>query len=283
MLTGVEMKTTVLTAKEVLKGYDIVSVLYPYVPLLSHWRAWEYAAYKKFRLKGRILDVGCGDGRYFQLVFPNLKDVVGIDMDQTVVDLARKSGIYRIVHTAPAHKVPETNETFDHVFANCSLEHMDCLDEVLSEIYRCLKPGGSLICSVVTDYFVRWSLLHNLISIAGYDDVATVLQKDYIDYHHLRNPLSVSNWSRKFSKAGLLVEEHIPILPKFNSGLFLLTDGLWHVKRACGGEIGEIIFPYFSINKKFPKGFRQIISGLLDMETNWQECSGAVFKVRREK
>ena len=34
------------------------------------------------------------------------------------------------------------------MFANCSLEHMDHLDAVLSEIHRCLKPGGTLLCSV---------------------------------------------------------------------------------------------------------------------------------------
>ena len=50
------MNSTILHAKDVLHGYDKVATLYPYIPSLSHWRAWEYAAYQKCVLNGRILD-----------------------------------------------------------------------------------------------------------------------------------------------------------------------------------------------------------------------------------
>ena len=73
------MNHQLLDSNEILTGYDAVSALYPYIPSMSHWRAWEYAAYKRFSIAGRILDVGCGDGRYFKLIWPNADDVVGID------------------------------------------------------------------------------------------------------------------------------------------------------------------------------------------------------------
>jgi SAM-dependent methyltransferase len=275
------LNTNTLSPEAVLNGYDAVSALYPHIPSLSHWRAWEYAAYQHYCLNDRILDLGCGDGRYFQLIWPHATEVVGVDMNSGVAELARQSGIYRAVHVVPAQQVPEPDASFNHVFANCSLEHMDYLDDVLAEIYRCLKPGGTLLCSVVTDRFVQWALLPNLVAMAGFDAAAKALRQDFLDYHHLANPLSVEDWVHSFNRAGLVAEEHIPILPKHNSGIFLLMDGLWHVKKEGSGELGDAIFPFLSANDNFPSAFRKVFSGLLDMEIDWLDCSGAVFSVRK--
>ena len=270
-----------LTAEQVLQGYDRVAELYPHIPSLSHWRAWEYAAYQHHRLDGRILDLGCGDGRYFRLIWPQAANVVGVDMDPAVAQLGRQSGVYGEVHLAPAHHIPESDASFAHVFANCSLEHMDHLDAVLAEIHRCLRPGGTLLCSVVTNRFVEWSLLPHLVALAGFQDAAAALQRDFSSYHHLANPLSVADWEASFDRAGLVCEEHIPILPKHNSGIFLSMDTLWHIKRAGGGEMGDVIFPFLSANANFPGAFRKVLAGLLEMETDHHDCSGAVFLVRK--
>lgn len=275
------MQNKILTPSDILTGYDAVSALYPHIPSLSHWRAWEYAAYRRYSAAGRTLDLGCGDGRYFRLIRPQVEEVVGVEVNPGVAESARQSKVYREVHVAPAHRVPEPDASFDHVFANCSLEHMDYLDAVLLEVHRCLKPRGTLLCSVVTNRFVEWSLLPNLVAHAGFADVATALQKDFLDYHHLANPLSVDEWVASFRRAGLVPEEHIPILPKNNSGIFLLMDSLWHVRRSMGGELGDVIFPFLSANPKFPRAFRTVLAGLLEMETDWQDCSGAVFLLRK--
>ena len=224
------MRTSTLSVDDVLEGYDAVSRLYPYIPSLSHWRAWEYAAYQNYMLHGRVLDLGCGDGRYFRLIWPLVENVVGIELDRRVAQLAAQSGTYLEVHVTPAHQIPERDGSFDHVFANCSLEHMDHLDGVLAEIRRCLKPGGTLLCSVVTDRFVEWSLL--------------------------------------------------PMLPRHNRGIFQMIDCLWHVRRAVGGEMGDVIFPLLSANPQFPGGFRKVLAGLLEMETDPFDSCGAVFHVR---
>ncbi|CAN7474594.1 methyltransferase domain-containing protein [Caballeronia sp. LjRoot34] len=275
------MENRILLADEVLRGYDAVCPLYPHVPPLSHWRAWEYAAYQHCRIDGRVLDLGCGDGRYFRLIWPEIMDAVGVDMEPVVAELGRNSGVYRAVHVAPAHQVPEPDASFDHVFANCSLEHMDHLDTVLAEIHRCLKPHGTLVGSVVTNRFVEWSLLSNLVAMAGHGETAQALQKDFLEYHHLANPLTIDGWASSFERAGLVLEAHIPILPKINSGIFLLMDSLWHVKRKSGGELGDVIYPFLSANANFPAAFRKVFEGLLDMETDWQDTCGAVFVVRK--
>jgi len=275
------MLNKLLQAEEILMAYAAVSKLYPHIPPLSHWRSWEYAAYQHYQLSGRVLDLGCGDGQYFKLIWPNLTNVVGVDMNPEVARLGQQSGVYRDVHVAPAHQIPEPDASFDHVFANCSLEHMDHLDAVLAEIHRCLRPGGSLLCSVVTNHFVEWSLLPNLVAMAGFDEAAIALQKDFVDYHHLANPLSVNNWIKRFASAGLVAEEHIPVLPKVNGSMFLLMDSLWHIKVLRGGEVGDMVFPFLAANENFPTGFRKVFEGLLAMEVDWHEGSGAVFLVRK--
>jgi len=275
------MRTFLLEREDILLGYDAVSILYPSVPPLSHWRAWEYAAYQKHQLSGRILDLGCGDGRYFNLIWPQAHDVIGIDVDPVVAQLASFSGIYNEVHVTTACQLPLPDHSIDHVFANCSLEHMADLEEVLAEIYRCLRPGGTLLCSVVTNRFIEWSLLPHLFTLAGYDQAATNLKREFLSYHNLVNPLTVTEWEQKLNGAGFVSELHTPILPKFNSGFFLLMDSLWHVKRVQGGEIGDNIFKLLSANLSFPPAFRNVIAGLLDMEQDWLDCSGAVFLARK--
>lgn len=264
-----------------MQAYDRVVEIYPHIPPLSHWRSWEYAAYQHFSLEGRILDLGCGDGRYFRLVWPQATDVVGVDMNPTIAELGRQSGVYREIHVVPAHQVPEPANSFDSVFANCSLEHMNFLDAVLAEVHRCLKPGGSLLCSVVTDRFTEWLLLPHLLSMAGHNNIAADLQKEFLDYHNLVNPISVDEWGQRFTRAGLIPQEHVPILPKFNSYIFLLMDSLWHVKRPERGEMGDLVFPFLSTNASFPGAFRKVFAGLLEMESEWKDCSGAVFLVRK--
>src|SRR6185503_14601243 len=106
------MKQSQLSLAEVLAGYDAVSQLYPYVPSLLLWRAWEYAAYQRYSLPEPVLDIGCGDGRYFQLVWPQIREVVGVDMDPGVADAARRSGVYRAVHETPAHQLPTPQAHF---------------------------------------------------------------------------------------------------------------------------------------------------------------------------
>lgn len=275
------MRSFKLTTEEVLLGYDAVCTLYPHVPPLSHWRAWEYAAYQKYQLNGRILDLGCGDGSYFKLLWPHANNVIGVDIDSVVAEAGKAGGAYQAIHVVAAHQIPEADATFDHVFANCSLEHMDRLDEVLSEIFRCLKPGGTLLCSVVTNRFIEWSPLPALVAAAGFDEAAQTLQGNAETYHHLANPLQIEKWQEKFAQAGLITDEHIPILPRYNSGAFLLMDSLWHVKKRGGGEIGDLIFGLLSDNPRFPAAFRNVFAGFIGMENDWQDCSGAVFLVRK--
>ena len=254
-----------LSVPEVLAGYDAVSALYPHVPGLSLWRAWEYAAYQRYQRPEPVLDIGCGDGQYFRLVWPNIQNVSGVDFNHEVVELARKFGIYREVYEAPAQHLPVPPRSFASAFANCSLEHMDDVSQVLRGIHDAVKPGAPFLLSVVTEKFVEWRTLPRVAEWIGAVDRAGDIQAGYERYHHLVNPFPVEVWVDKLGGAGFEVLEHIPILPEMVSRIFLLIDTLWHIPKPGGGEFGELMYPYFQSLPNFPDGLRLVLEGALRM------------------
>jgi SAM-dependent methyltransferase len=276
------VKQSFLSLEEVLSGYDAVSQLYPHIPPMCIWRAWEYAAYHRYTLSEPVLDIGCGDGRFFQLAWPEIRDVVGVDADPAVAEAARRFGIYREVHVAPAHQLPVLPESFAFAFANCSLEHMDHLPEVLSSIRRSLHHGGFSLFSVVTDKFIEWATLSLLIDRIGEPERARTLQAEYEAYHHLVNPFPLEVWMEHLEKAGFEVLEHVPIVPEMTSRLFLFLDHLWHVRR-LGGELGDMLHTYLATLPNFTQAFRQVLAGVLQMERDFSTGSGAILWARRSR
>ena len=192
----------------------------------------------------------------------------------------RGSGLLELYHSA--HRLDEVPIRFAAAFANCSLEHMDQLDEVLESIRGRLQPGGAFLLSVVTDKFMEWNPLPSLFEIVGQEGLARSLQADYRNYHHLVNVFSSSRWAGGLDKAGFEVLEHTPIIPELTSRLFSFADHLWHI-REKENELGSRIGSYLAQFPKFSEGFRLLLEGVLKMERDWALGSGAVFWARRRR
>ena len=270
------MKQPLFALDEILNGYDAVSQIYPFIPSMCIWRAWEYAAYRRYQLTEPVLDIGCGDGHFFRLVWPALREVVGIDTDPGVVEAARRSGVYREIYHAPAHRLPEAAGSFGSAFANCSLEHMDNLPQVLQRVRASLRPGGTFLLSVVTDKFLEWDPMPLFAEAIANDQAARALKSDYVNYHHLVNPISAADWTKLLEDSRFEVVEHMPIVPEVTSRVFLFFDHLWHI-RFAKREAGDRLFSYFSSIPQFPQGFRKVLAGILKMEVDWETGSGAIF------
>lgn len=98
----------------------------------------EWAAQRIGALsRGRVLDVGCGDGRFLP------PDGVGIDVDAARLRLAARRSAR--VAVADAHALPFPDATFDTALANRMLNDAGAIDGVLAEIGRVLRPGGRLL------------------------------------------------------------------------------------------------------------------------------------------
>jgi len=96
---------------------------------------------------GKILDVGCADGIFTQVILKKskAKKIVGIDVMKNSVDWANKhwkrNKKMKFV-VADVHKLPFKAGSFDAVFALEVLEHIFKPAEVLKEIKRVMKKGG---------------------------------------------------------------------------------------------------------------------------------------------
>jgi SAM-dependent methyltransferase len=272
--------TPPLPFEEIEAGCRIVAQLYPWIPSMILWRGWEYAAYRRFTLAEPVLDVGCGDGRFFQLVFPDCRDVVGVEMDAAVARAAMDSGVYRDVYRVAADTLPAGAERFGSAFANCSLEHMDNLPAVLRGIHDSLRDGGTFLCSVVTDRFIQWSPLSLVVAAAGAPGRAWEVQRQHESYHHLANPLPKAAWLSAFDAAGFDIEQEFSILPELTARLFLFIDQIWHLRRD-DGECSEPLHQYLKGFPSFNEGFTRVLSGVLAMERDWHDGIGLVVLLRK--
>lgn len=149
--------------------------------------------------KKSVMDFGCGDGFFAKILFRNEKIDVGIDIDDSVLTDAKKSGIYKKVYLYDGKKLPFKGETFSTVVSNCVMEHVDNLSGVLKEINRVIKKEGRLYTSVMTN---KWEdhLLGGKIFGKKYLLWMRKIQKHY-------NLLSEKEWEKIFKKAGFSVAE----------------------------------------------------------------------------
>lgn len=93
---------------------------------------------------GKLLDVGCGDGTFLDLMRRKGWDVDGIDFDAKAIATARqKYNLTLRCGDLKAAGLPA--ESFAAVTMSHVIEHLPDPVEMLTEIRRLLKPGGCLI------------------------------------------------------------------------------------------------------------------------------------------
>jgi 2-polyprenyl-3-methyl-5-hydroxy-6-metoxy-1,4-benzoquinol methylase len=106
-------------------------------------------------VSGLVLDVGCNDGTFSQVVFEKTKakKLVGIDIDTKPITWAKKhwSASEMSFSVGDAHHLKFKTGLFDAVFCLEALEHVKDPAQVLGELKRVLKKGGYGIFLVPTD------------------------------------------------------------------------------------------------------------------------------------
>jgi 2-polyprenyl-3-methyl-5-hydroxy-6-metoxy-1,4-benzoquinol methylase len=114
-------------------------------------------------IRGRIhlaLDLGCRDGALVELLaIPNLS-VIGVDIDLTALKSADERHVLRPC-CADLWKptIPFRSNSFDLVVAGEILEHVPFPDQLVAEIARVLRPGGSVVGSVPNSFRLKNRLL----------------------------------------------------------------------------------------------------------------------------
>lgn len=94
----------------------------------------------------RLLDVGCGNGLYYNKLVERQQDVnyYGMDLLESMVEHHPLRNKHRIM-LGNAEKLPYANDSFDIVMANHMMHHIDNIETALSEFRRVLTPSGVLV------------------------------------------------------------------------------------------------------------------------------------------
>lgn len=120
--------------------------------LLEHLARYHFSM---LYAKGRVLDFACGSGYGTQLVAKlnkqNLNEIIGVDLNEDAITYARA----RYHHPLASYQVadvtdttlPEQLGTFDTILSFETLEHIHDEAAFMSNLYRLLKPGGTLVMS----------------------------------------------------------------------------------------------------------------------------------------
>ncbi len=92
------------------------------------------------------VDLGCGTGLVGPLVKPWVRSLVGVDLSQQMLDLAKKRGVYdELVREEVTAFVQARPTAFELVLCTETLLYFGDLDVLFAAVARCLRPGGRFI------------------------------------------------------------------------------------------------------------------------------------------
>jgi len=139
--TEVEANHTQLEQRKVVHrrfGYDSASGV-------------RYVLEKALPLRGRVLDVGTGKGRFVIALARHVTHVTSVDVSAEEQRCARLEAAHAGVSNRirfvlqDARRLPWSAATFDAVVSWNVIHHLDDPERVFDEMLRVLKPGGKLV------------------------------------------------------------------------------------------------------------------------------------------
>jgi len=185
-----------------------------------------------------VLELGCGTGSFTRELARSGANVVAIDVSSELLEIAKANSSAPNVRyeIRNAYELSYPNATFDSVVGSSVLHHLE-VEDALREIYRVLKPGGTIYFtepnmlnpqiaiqknipwikqklgdSPDETAFFRWPL-RRLLEQTGYRNIRI----DPFDFLHPKTPVAVIN---RVSAIGRLLE-NVPLVSEFAGSLYI--------------------------------------------------------------
>jgi SAM-dependent methyltransferase len=185
-----------------------------------------------------VLELGCGAGYFTQELARSGADIVAIDVSPELLEIARANCSapnvrYQIQN---AHALSYSEALFDSVVGSSVLHHLE-IEEALREIYRVLKPMGTIYFtepnmlnpqiaiqknipwikrklgdSPDETAFFRWPLWR-LLEQTGYREVRI----DPFDFLHPKTPVALIDHVKAFGR----FLENVPVISEFAGSLYI--------------------------------------------------------------
>jgi ubiquinone/menaquinone biosynthesis C-methylase UbiE len=104
----------------------------------------------------KVLDIGCGTGRYCELLAKSGAKVVGLDPSSKMLDYAKKKVTCELKFELRLGRIEDAElpaNHFDVVLSALTLGHISKLEPVIKKIDRIIKSRGRLIVSDIHPYW----------------------------------------------------------------------------------------------------------------------------------
>jgi len=93
----------------------------------------------------RVLDLGCGSGRYTKILLNMGVKVVGIDPSKELISIATNEIPNVDFKIGSAENIPFSDSRFDFVFAGMVIQYFSNPQKAFKEVSRVLRPGGRFV------------------------------------------------------------------------------------------------------------------------------------------
>jgi len=156
----------------------------------------------------KVLDLGCGNGRWSKVFKKKKVDYFGIDNSERLIEIAKENFPEAKFLVGDALNLPFPDDFFDEVYSIALLHHIPSEDfriKVLKEAKRVLKPGGILIltCWKIHQWREIFALLkYTLLKLIGrskldFKDFFVPWGKKMLRYYHFFTQRELENLLRK--------------------------------------------------------------------------------------
>lgn len=105
---------------------------------------------------GKLLDVGCGNGRYLRTMRSLGWQVEGVEFNRQSAEFCR--GTQLTVHNGDLASARFPSASFDVITARHVIEHIPTPHDFMAELARLLKPGGRLVIETPNFSSLGWAL-----------------------------------------------------------------------------------------------------------------------------
>jgi SAM-dependent methyltransferase len=114
---------------------------------LSKLMGYRSGTYEpKYQRPGTMLDLGCGSGEHLLEMREKGWTVIGSELNEDAAAAGRSVGLD--IRSGELFDAKFSTDQFDYIRLNHSFEHMPNPQDILTEVYRILKPNGELFIAV---------------------------------------------------------------------------------------------------------------------------------------
>jgi SAM-dependent methyltransferase len=189
---------------------------------LAFERMLEAQIYQRHSFRRPILDIGCGEGLFANVVFSEKIDT-GVDPNPHELERARELGAYEELIECSGDAIDKPDGYYNTVYSNSVLEHIPDIEPVFREVYRLLARGGKFYVTVPSHRFDEYSVVYQTLRAAGLHGPADRYRLFFNRFWRHYHCYSPDRWGAMAQRTGFAVTK---IHTYGTKGICLLNDFL---------------------------------------------------------